>query len=187
MSRPARRRYAYHTYHLLHNSSTFQFLPPNYSCFLFPKCPPKSPRSSCWEKSNSIYNRPPLYRPPNDPCSRSPAREDWESLSSLATLVKPSATNRADFLQECRSGALEGVKAIYRTFSSVGVTGRIDGEVVGALGKEGLQVGFLCHNGVFDVQMRGRVGAAFAKKKKQGEGVGYCLARSFWPHSSPFH
>ena len=37
---------------------------------------------------------------------------------------------------------------IYRTFTSVGVTGRIDEEVVGALGKEGLQVGVLCNNGV---------------------------------------
>lgn len=126
--------------------------------------------------------------PPIDLCPSSPAQEAWESLSSLATLVKPSATNRADFLQECRSGALDSVKAIYRTFTSVGVTGRIDGEVAGALGKEGLQVGFLCHNGVFDVQMRGRVGAAFVReKKKKGERVGYCLARSFRPQSSPFH
>ncbi|MCJ1461520.1 hypothetical protein MMC07_000117 [Pseudocyphellaria aurata] len=77
----------------------------------------------------------------------SPAQDAYESLSSLATLVQPSATNRDDFLEECRSGALDGVKVIYRTFNSVGVTGKIDGEVVGALGKEGLQVGYLCHNG----------------------------------------
>lgn len=111
----------------------------------------------------------------------SSAQEAYQSLSFLATLVEPSASNRADFLEECRSGALNGVKVIYRTFASVGVTGRIDGEVVAALGKEGLQVGFVCNNGVFDVQTRGSCifscgplwGLLFVREKK---GDGYCAA-----------
>lgn len=39
--------------------------------------------------------------------------------------------------------------AIYRTFESVGVTGRIDDELVGILGRNGVGVRFICHNGAF--------------------------------------
>ncbi|TQN73990.1 putative 2-hydroxyacid dehydrogenase [Colletotrichum shisoi] len=67
-----------------------------------------------------------------------------EHLGQVADIVKPKATNRAEFLDECRSGALDGVKAIYRTFASVKTTGRIDAELVAALPES---VGFICHNG----------------------------------------
>jgi hypothetical protein len=55
-----------------------------------------------------------------------------------------SAKNRAEFLAECRSGRFDGVVAIYRTFPSIDVTGRIDEELVAALPRS---VRFICHNG----------------------------------------
>lgn len=61
------------------------------------------------------------------------AHKTWESLSDLAELITPSATNRADFIQECRSGKFDGVVAAYRTFDSVTITGMIDDELVSAL------------------------------------------------------
>ncbi|PKY05254.1 glyoxylate reductase [Aspergillus campestris IBT 28561] len=61
------------------------------------------------------------------------AHQTWNSLSALADLVTPTATNRADFIQECRSGKLDGVVAAYRTFDSVSVTGLVDEEIVNAL------------------------------------------------------
>jgi D-3-phosphoglycerate dehydrogenase len=61
------------------------------------------------------------------------AQKSWEALSELGELVKPTATNRADFIQECRDGKLDGVVAAYRTFFSVGITGQVDEELVNAL------------------------------------------------------
>ncbi|KAK1717384.1 hypothetical protein CaCOL14_003375 [Colletotrichum acutatum] len=72
------------------------------------------------------------------------AHDTWASLADVAQIIKPKATNRAEFLEECKSGALDGVKAIYRTFASVHITGRIDAELVAALPSS---VGFICHNG----------------------------------------
>ena len=59
--------------------------------------------------------------------------------------MKPKATHREEFLEEARSGAFDGVKACYRTFGSIGITGRIEGEVCKVLGEKGLR--FVCHNG----------------------------------------
>ncbi|KAF2255548.1 glyoxylate reductase [Trematosphaeria pertusa] len=72
------------------------------------------------------------------------AHESWNSLSNIAELVYPRARTRAEFLDECRSGDLDGVVAIYRTFASVDYTGRFDEELVPALPAS---VKFVCHNG----------------------------------------
>ncbi|KAK2873249.1 hypothetical protein FQN49_002483 [Arthroderma sp. PD_2] len=68
----------------------------------------------------------------------------WQSLSDIGELVTPKATNRAEFLQECHDGKLDGVRAAYRTFASVSITGLIDQEVVDALPKS---LEFLAHCG----------------------------------------
>ncbi|KAL8929951.1 MAG: hypothetical protein Q9208_001095 [Pyrenodesmia sp. 3 TL-2023] len=73
------------------------------------------------------------------------ARSAYNSLSTLAELITPKSTNPKDFLEECRSGAFDGTKVVYRTFQSVSVTGRIEGEVVEALAKAGVR--FIAHNG----------------------------------------
>ncbi|KAL6717918.1 glyoxylate reductase [Lecanora helva] len=73
------------------------------------------------------------------------ARDSWSSLASIADLIVSNSNSREEFLEECKSGRLNGIRAAYRTFNSVSITGRIEGEVVEALGKAGLK--FLSHNG----------------------------------------
>ena len=58
--------------------------------------------------------------------------------------MTPKSDNRDDFIAECESGALDGVVAIFRTFNSVSITGRIDKKLTSALPKS---VKFICHNG----------------------------------------
>jgi len=72
------------------------------------------------------------------------ARSTWESLSSIAELITPQSDNRAAFLEECRSGALDGCLAAYRTFTSVSITGPWDAELVATLPKS---LRFCVHNG----------------------------------------
>ncbi|KAJ6090175.1 glyoxylate reductase [Penicillium sp. IBT 16267x] len=61
------------------------------------------------------------------------AQKTWNALSDLGKLVKTTANNRTEFLQECREGKYDGVVAIYRTFHSISITGLIDEELVNAL------------------------------------------------------
>ncbi|KAL8755089.1 MAG: hypothetical protein Q9184_004907, partial [Pyrenodesmia sp. 2 TL-2023] len=73
------------------------------------------------------------------------ARSAYNSLSTIAELITPKSTNPRDFLEECRSGAFDGTKVVYRTFQSVSVTGRIEAKVVKALAEAGVR--FIAHNG----------------------------------------
>ncbi|KAL2215795.1 glyoxylate/hydroxypyruvate reductase [Thermoascus aurantiacus ATCC 26904] len=72
------------------------------------------------------------------------AHSSWSALGEIAEIVKPTATNRAEFIQECREGKLDGVVAAYRTFGSFEITGLIDEEIVGVLPKS---LRFLAHCG----------------------------------------
>ncbi|RJE22905.1 Dehydrogenase [Aspergillus sclerotialis] len=72
------------------------------------------------------------------------AHEAWGSLSDIAELIKSTATNRFEFLQECQSGKFEGVVAIYRTLPSVTISGNIDEEILKALPKS---LRFIAHCG----------------------------------------
>ncbi|PYI12482.1 hypothetical protein BO78DRAFT_392329 [Aspergillus sclerotiicarbonarius CBS 121057] len=72
------------------------------------------------------------------------AHNTWSSLSTIADLIRPTATNRTEFIQECQSGQLDGVVAAYRTFDSVRITGLVDEELVNALPKS---LVFLAHCG----------------------------------------
>ncbi|KAH7143863.1 glyoxylate reductase [Dactylonectria macrodidyma] len=72
------------------------------------------------------------------------AHSTWASLSSVAQIITPKATNREEFIHEASDGAFDGVVAAYRTFSSVSITGRIDAELIGSLPKT---LKFICHNG----------------------------------------
>lgn len=83
--------------------------------------------------------------PSIDAASSQEARDAWSSLSSIAEPITTQSKTREDFLKECRSGSFNGVTAAYRTFSSVSITGKIEGEVSEELGKAGLK--FLAHNG----------------------------------------
>ncbi|KAF2145483.1 uncharacterized protein K452DRAFT_283839 [Aplosporella prunicola CBS 121167] len=72
------------------------------------------------------------------------AKKTWEALSDIAELVTPQAKNRAEFIEECKSGKLDGVVAAYRTFGSVQITGLVDEELVNVF-PESLK--FIAHNG----------------------------------------
>ncbi|EED24240.1 glyoxylate reductase [Talaromyces stipitatus ATCC 10500] len=72
------------------------------------------------------------------------ARKSWEALNDIADLITTKATNRTEFIQECKDGKLDGVVAAYRTFGSVAITGLIDEELVSVLPKSLL---FLAHCG----------------------------------------
>jgi len=72
------------------------------------------------------------------------AHKEWQSISEIANVIEPKSTSRAEFIEECKSGAFDEVVAAYRTFGSVGITGLIDEEVINVLPKS---VKFICHNG----------------------------------------
>ena len=89
------------------------------------------------------------------------ARKEYEALSKYADLIEPKANNRADFIKEAKSGALDGTLAIYRTFASASITGRVDEELVGSLPKS---VKFICHNG----KSRGEGPLEYSSKPREG-------------------
>ncbi|KJR88166.1 D-3-phosphoglycerate dehydrogenase [Sporothrix schenckii 1099-18] len=72
------------------------------------------------------------------------AHDTWKSIGDVADIVVPKANGRAEFIAECRSGSLDGVKVAYRTFESFRITGRIDDELLSALPSS---LRFICHNG----------------------------------------
>lgn len=61
------------------------------------------------------------------------AHKAWSALGELAEIVRSAATTRAEFIQECRDGKLDGVVAAYRTFPSFTITGLLDEELVNEL------------------------------------------------------
>jgi hypothetical protein len=73
------------------------------------------------------------------------AKKEFDALSEIADLVAPSSTSREEFIEECKSGAFDGVVAAYRTFDSVTITGRIDSELLESLPKS---LKFIAHNGM---------------------------------------
>lgn len=67
----------------------------------------------------------------------------------MAEIVVPAASNRDEFIAECRSGKLDGVEVVLRTFD-MRVTGLIDAELIEALPTS---LKFICHNGVSSSQI----------------------------------
>ena len=61
------------------------------------------------------------------------AQAAWNALGEVAQLVESAATTRAEFIQECKDGKLDGVVAIYRTIGSLNQTGLVDEELVNVL------------------------------------------------------
>lgn len=72
------------------------------------------------------------------------ARSAWASIAEIAEIVVPAASNRDEFIAECRAGKLDGVEVALRTFD-MRVTGLIDAELIEALPAS---LKFICHNGV---------------------------------------
>ncbi|KAF5646752.1 d-3-phosphoglycerate dehydrogenase [Fusarium sp. NRRL 52700] len=72
------------------------------------------------------------------------AHEEFASLCEIVEPVYPQSNGRSAFIEETKSGAFDGVKAIYRTNKSVGITGLFDAELLDVLPKS---LKFICHNG----------------------------------------
>ena len=63
----------------------------------------------------------------------------------MAELVTPSARNRSEFIEECKSGKFDGVLVICdRGPSSVATTGKYDDELIQVLPKS---LKYICHSG----------------------------------------
>lgn len=77
-------------------------------------------------------------------CSR--AHEEFASLCEIVEPVYPKSNQRSAFIEETKSGAFDGVKAIYGTNKSVGITGPFDAELLDILPKS---LKFICHNGEY--------------------------------------
>jgi hypothetical protein len=109
-------------------------------------CRPLSPRSSSLASSSSESEAWKLKNASGlSYLTLSSAHDAWNEISKLADVVKPASKDRQSFIEECRSGALDGVVLAYRTFESVELTGRFDKELVEAL-PDSLR--FVCHNGM---------------------------------------
>jgi lactate dehydrogenase-like 2-hydroxyacid dehydrogenase len=91
---------------------------------------------------NTPFTRLPLYH--NRANIFLSAHEAWNEIGKLATIIKPTATDRVSFLAEARSGAFDGCTVAYRTFESFDVTGKVDEEMLSALPSS---LRFICHNG----------------------------------------
>ncbi|KAG5778423.1 hypothetical protein H9Q73_007935 [Fusarium xylarioides] len=72
------------------------------------------------------------------------AHEEFASLCEIIEPIYPKSNERSAFIEETKSGAFDGVKAIYRTNKSVGITGLFDAELLDVLPKS---LKFICHNG----------------------------------------
>jgi hypothetical protein len=78
-------------------------------------------------------------------------------LGELGELLEPQSTNRKDFLEECKSGRLNGVLVAFRTFNSISISGPFDEELIQEL-PDSLK--FICHNGESKAQCLSRTGAS---------------------------
>ncbi|RGP67484.1 d-3-phosphoglycerate dehydrogenase [Fusarium longipes] len=76
--------------------------------------------------------------------STKPAPDEFDSLSEIIEAIWPKSTDRASFIEESKSGAFDGIKAIYRTNKTYSTAGMFDAELLDSLPKT---LGFICHNG----------------------------------------
>lgn len=72
------------------------------------------------------------------------AQEEFDSLSEIVEVIWPKSTDRAGFLEESKSGAFDGIEAIYRTNKTYSTAGMFDAELLNNLPKT---LKFICHNG----------------------------------------
>ena len=78
------------------------------------------------------------------------AHQEVEELSKVAEVIKPTLSNRKDFLQFCESGSLNRVVAIWRTWASAAYTGDFDEGLIKQLPSN---IKFICHNGTSNLRV----------------------------------
>jgi len=72
-------------------------------------------------------------------------RKEWEECSRVASkLYEYPSGSRDDFISKCKSGAFDGIFAMYRSNDSNKITGNFNEELLDALPKS---LKFICHNG----------------------------------------
>lgn len=75
-------------------------------------------------------------------------RKEWEqdcgAVASKLYEYPEAGASREDFLSKCRSGAFDGIYALYRSNDSNKLTGNFNAELLDALPKS---LKFICHNG----------------------------------------
>ncbi|KFY02617.1 hypothetical protein O988_02035 [Pseudogymnoascus sp. VKM F-3808] len=71
-------------------------------------------------------------------------KSEWESLAPTIELKEYPEGGRKEFLENCKSGKYDSVKAIYRSNVSTSITGPFDEELVAALPPS---IKYICHNG----------------------------------------
>ncbi|KAK9339647.1 D-isomer specific 2-hydroxyacid dehydrogenase [Lipomyces starkeyi] len=71
------------------------------------------------------------------------AKAEWEALSDVATLSVCDSANREEFIKDLK-GKYSDVVAVYRTFTSVAITGRFDAELLKEFPST---FKYICHNG----------------------------------------
>jgi hypothetical protein len=103
------------------------------------------PRFCDLEQLTSVYLPNPHISVTNADNTFYSAKKEFDALSEIADLVVPKSTSRKEFIEECESGAFEGVVAAYRTFDSVTITGRVDSELMESLPRS---LRFIAHNGM---------------------------------------
>jgi hypothetical protein len=74
------------------------------------------------------------------------AQAAWDALSDVAELLESAATQRTEFIQECKDGKFDGVVALYRSIPSVTITGLVDEELLNALPSS---LRFIAHCGAY--------------------------------------
>ncbi|CZT16635.1 probable glyoxylate reductase [Ramularia collo-cygni] len=72
------------------------------------------------------------------------AHNAYNDLAADVEIITSNASCRSEFIEECKSGKLDNVVAVFRTFVSVSITGLWDAELVNALPQS---IKFCCHNG----------------------------------------
>lgn len=72
------------------------------------------------------------------------AQEEFASLCEIVEVIKPKSTDRASLIEESKSGAFDGIKAIYRSNQTYNTAGMFDAELLDSLPKS---LKFICHNG----------------------------------------
>lgn len=112
------------------------------------------------------------------------ASEAWATITSIAEIIEPESTNRADFLAECRTGAFDGVHIIFRTAEAgPTLTGRVDGELLDALPSS---LKFICHKGLSQwrclkqAQLTRKLGAGYDQID-----IKQCIARGISVSNTP--
>ncbi|KAK9459332.1 D-isomer specific 2-hydroxyacid dehydrogenase [Lipomyces oligophaga] len=71
------------------------------------------------------------------------AKPEWEALADVAQLSICDSTDREQFIKDLK-GKYSDVVAVYRTFRSIAITGRIDAELIQEFPST---LKYVCHNG----------------------------------------